>query len=227
MLHRFHPDLARLHLRVAHRELRAAWRNGTLPQWRLVLAPLLVLGVLGSALPGPWRWIAGLGTGLGAASWLLLGDHLFRIERWRTQVGGAQRTLRVVDGLLQSGWRIAPADGLVLVGRTGVLVVESVSWSGTVSLVSGVPVRTFADDPDGAVAMTGLPARMRRLATGCAETVDGAAEVTPVVVIWGDFPAAAIVDDGIAYVRGDAFADWIGARRPRLQPVPTVLAAAA
>lgn len=122
MLRRIHPDLAQMHLRVAHRELRAAWRAGSLPHWRFVLAPLLALCLLGSALPGPWRWIAGLGSGLGVSLWLVLGDRLARVERWRTKAGSAHRTLRVMDRLLDEGWQVAPDEGLVLVGTPVVVI---------------------------------------------------------------------------------------------------------
>ena len=229
-MRRIHPDLAQVHLRLAHRELRAAWRAGTLPHWRLVLGPLLVIGLLGSALPGPWRWIAGLTSGLGLALWLVLGDRLARLERWRTRIGSVHLTLRVVDRLLAEGWSASADEGLALVGPGGVYVVESVSWSGRVEVVGGVPVRTFADDPDGAVAMTGLPDRVRRLAGERAELLGSSGihvTVTPVVVIWGEFAAGACVDTGVAYLRGDELAGWLSARCPSHRSDPEVLAAVA
>ena len=138
MLRRLRPDRACAGLPAARGELRAARRTCPEPHWRCLLVPLLALGVLGSLLPRPWCWIAGLGSGLVVALWLALDDRLRWVERWRATYVAVQRASRVLDGSDAASRCGSPAGVRVLVGRSYAAMLEPASWSPT--------ARPFADD---------------------------------------------------------------------------------
>jgi hypothetical protein len=233
MLERLHPDETRRRLLHRSDEVRHAWHTRSLPQCRLVLAPLLVLGLVAGIAPGPWRFVAGAFSGVLLAAWLMLPDgRVARLERWRVRHDGHHRTARALRAA--GGWVRLPEPGdgpsMVVAGPGGICLIESVCWSGTITVTDGAPVRAFADDPDAAIAMTGVPGRMRRLATERRSSLAAAgavAHVRPVLVIWGDLADGVVEDAGVTYVRGDLLAEWLTGLRQGLRALPSVTATAA
>ncbi len=85
--------------------------------------------------------------------------------------------------------------------------------SGTVRLEEGVLTIRYPDDPDEVVTLPRLAAQMRGRAAELKAThrfTDGVRRwVTPVVVLWADFPQRRVEHDGITYLHGSELVSWL------------------
>jgi hypothetical protein len=71
----------------------------------------------------------------------------------------------------------------------------------------------YVDDPDEVVTLPRLGDQVRGRAKDLCATLrseNGMPDwVTPVVVLWADFPARCVERDGVVYVHGDELVGWL------------------
>jgi hypothetical protein len=82
-----------------------------------------------------------------------------------------------------------------------------------VRLEDGVLTVRYPDDPDEVFSMPRLGDQVRGRAKDLCATLrseNGVYDwVTPVVVLWADFPARRVEHDGVVYVHGDELVGWL------------------
>jgi hypothetical protein len=168
-----------------------------------------------------WWWGAGLVTGgLTAVAMWALDEPPGYITKWGVGAAGEKRTAKALRPLLREGWRVThdvqrehENFDHVLVGPPGVFLLETKVRSGTVTLEDGTITIRYPDDPDEVVTLPRLTAQMRGRARDLRAThrfEEGVRRwVTPVVVLWADFPERYAEDDGVTYIHGDDLVDWL------------------
>jgi hypothetical protein len=169
----------------------------------------------------PWWWFAGGVTGgLATVAWLVLGAPPEHIAKWGRGAAGERRTAKVLRPLIREGWTVAHDVPLsrgnldhVLVGPAGVFLLETKFRYGRVKLEDGVLTIRYPDDPDEVFSMPHLGDQVRGRAKNLCVTLrsgNGVPDwVTPVVVLWADFPAQRVERDGVVYVHGDELVGWL------------------
>lgn len=214
--------------KARYEELRGNWRRRVLPRFRMVVWPIIALSFAGAFLPGRWGWGLGFLGGCAYGFWLYVRDAVPRhIERWLDGAEGERWTEKQLLRLEKQGWRVAHdlqgkygnVDHLV-VGPAGVFLLDSKNWFGDVTVADGVATVTPRDNPDAAWSETGLARRMRGMSAGNKEALQSLTGVRTwiqaVVVVWAPFPQKAVVSNDIAYVSGDALAEWLLSRDKKL-----------
>jgi hypothetical protein len=169
----------------------------------------------------PWWYFAGAVTGgLLTVAMFTFGDPPGYIAKWGVGAEGERRTARALRPLLRKGWRVThdvqrahENFDHVLVGPPGVFLLETKVRAGTVKLENGTLTIHYPDDPEEVVTLPRLAAQMRGRAADLRTThgfEDGARRwVTPVVVLWADFPERCSEHDGVTYVHGDELVGWL------------------
>jgi hypothetical protein len=186
---------------------------------------VLVIGVVVLILNGhEVSWLAGVIAGGGAGAWVAL--HRGRPARRRptAELRAEHRTATALEPLRSAGWRfLHDVRGLdttfdhIAIGPGGVIVLQSISPDGTVTMRGGELMLERQVGPD-------LPTRLERLRpralTDASAVRSDVARVTgrrlwvqAVVVIWSDFPAGCVADGRCVFIHGSRLADWL-ARRP-------------
>jgi hypothetical protein len=167
-----------------------------------------------------WYFAGGVTGGLLMVAAYTLGDPPGYIAKWRLGAEGERRTAKALRPLLRTGWtvihdvqRAHENFDHVLVGPPGVFLLETKVRAGTVSLEDGLLTIRYPDDPEEVVTLPRLAAQMRGRARDLRAThrfEDGVRRwVTPVVVLWADFPDRLVELDGIAYIHGDELVGWL------------------
>ena len=213
----------------ARRGARARPRSADLT----ALLGVVLIGVLVLILDGDEvSWLAGVTAG-GAGAWLVLQRDARRPRRGaHGDTRPQRRTAVAVEPLASAGWRLLhDVRGLhttcdhIAIGSGGVLVLQSMSPDGVVTMHGGELSVERRLDPDAAPRLERL--RPRAVIDASAFRAD-VAQVTgrrlwvqAVVVIWSEFPAGCVVDGRCVYIHGSRLAAWL-ARRPtsstRLRP---------
>jgi len=167
----------------------------------------------------------GLALGAGISFYVLaLENPPEHIDRWRRGADGERRTARTLRALDRSGWTVVhdlDSDygnvDHVVVGPSGVFLLDSKSPGGEVTVDGGVLKVRWLEDPDDGYEIPGISRRMRASAAGLQRRLAGAARwVDPVVVIWGRFEQRTVEADGVAFVHGDELAGWLAGKTYRL-----------
>jgi hypothetical protein len=217
--------------------------HGTRVRARAVLAELtvplgvLAIGLLVLLLDGhEVSWLAGVIAGGGAGAWVVLHrggrPALRRNRRADAQPRAEHRTATTLEPLRGAGWRfLHDVRGLdttfdhIAIGRGGVIVLQSVSPEGAVTMRGGEPV---LERRPGAGAEP-HPERLRPRALTDASAFRHDVEritgrrlwVQAVVVIWSEFPAGCVTDGRCVYIHGSRLADWLARRPHQLEPSAT------
>jgi hypothetical protein len=177
----------------------------------------------------PWWWFAGAVTGaMLTSAWFFLNGPPGYVVNWGLGAEGERRTAKVLRPLLRKGWTVThdvqrPHENFdhVLAGPPGVFLLETKVRVGTVRLEQGTPTIRYPDDPDEVVTLPRLAAQMHGRARDLRAALrfeNGAPRwVTPVVVLWADFPERCVEHDGVTYVHGDELVGWL-----RSLPSPNV-----
>lgn len=199
-----------------------------LPRIRLVVWPLIGLGIAGVALPGMWRWSAGFLAGCWFCFWVLIRDQVpSHIGHWLDGAEGERWTAKALRPLESQGWvvahdlqgRFGNVDHMV-VGPGGVFLLDSKNWFGVVTVADGVATVTPRDNPDAAWSWPRLSGALRGASAGNKEALEKLTGirtwVQPVVVIWAPFEQGCEVSGGVAYVAGEQVADWLREQPARL-----------
>ena len=185
--------------------------------------------ILAASVAAGWawpsqRWTAGFLGGVASAFFILLRlSPPGWIENWQQGAWGEKATAKVLGPLEKEGWVVlhdlsAERGNLdhIVIGPGGVFLLDSKRLSGSVNIdPDGVTVRRF-DDPDLTYHHPG-GGHLRALAL---ETHDRVRQVTrinqwvtPVMVIWAEFPQRIAQHEKCYYVHGDDLADWLRAQQ--------------
>jgi hypothetical protein len=173
----------------------------------------------------PWWWFAGGVTGglLMVAVFTYVNPPPY-IAKWAVGADGERRTAKALRPILRKKqWSVRhdvqrPHENFdhVLVGPPGVFLLETKVRVGRVRLEDGTLTIRYPDDPDEVVTLPRLAAQMRGRAAELRAThrfEDGArCWVTPVVVLWADFPQRRVAHGGITYLHGDELVSWLRSR---------------
>jgi hypothetical protein len=142
------------------------------------------------------------------------------------------QTVTTLEPLRSAGWHLLhEVRGLdttfdhIAIGHGGVIVLQSMSPDGVVSMRGGEPMVER-------VASEGAEPRLERLRPRAltdasafrhdVERVTGRRLwVQAVVVIWSEFPAGCVVDGRCVYIHGARLADWLSRRPHQLDPAAT------
>ncbi len=185
-----------------YEELARAWRRQARSKFLLVGSAFLAIAVAVNVLSGVshhWRSYAGFVTGALAGVFVtLVSSPPAWIEHWQDGAWGEERTGKVLEQLLDEGWQVVhdlPAKygnlDHVVVGPGGIFLLDSKRWHGSVSIAGDVATIQRIEDSDlsyryekashlrGQAAEVNERVRLKTRATFW---------VSPVVVIWGDFP---------------------------------------
>lgn len=149
------------------------------------------------------------------------------VENWQSGAWGERATAKVLRQLEQDGWivlhdlsaRRGNVDHIA-VGPAGVYLLDSKRLGGSVSVDDNrVMVRRF-DDPDLKYEHTGsrhLLSLARQSHQRVAATSRIKTWVTPVMVIWADFPQR-IAEARCVYVHGEELVGWLRSRPQTIAP---------
>lgn len=191
----------------------------------LLAAALALLGVL-SIVRGIDRWSFAVGAIAGGlitmAMWLRDEPPEF-IAKWGRGADGERRTARALGPLLNEGWKVrhdvavdyGNADHVLLSPAGAAFLLETKALAGQITLERGKLTCRFADDPeqvrryDVEQQIVSLMEQVQDKWTASAGRE--APTFHPVVVIWGNFPGRVVQDGQLAYVAGDALAEYLRA----------------
>lgn len=216
-------------------------------------APLgvLLIGALVLIFDGnELSWLVGVIAGGSAGAWLVLRRGNPRpFRRSPATMRAEHRTASALRPLEGAGWHFRhDVRGLdttydhVAIGPGGVIVLQSISADGVVTMRGGEPVLEQRLSPNAAPRLQRLSAdaaprlqRLRPRAVTDASAFRGDVErlagrrlwVQAVVVLWSDFPAGCVVDGRCVFIHGSRLADWLARRPHQLDPAQTDDVAAA
>lgn len=195
---------------------------------------VVVIGVLVLILDGhEVSWLAGVIAGGGAGVLVALRGGAWPARRRAHAVLRAEhRTARALDPLTGAGWRVLhEIRGLdttfehIAVGHGGVIVLQSISPDGVVSLRGGELILERQPSPGAAPRLERLRPRAVTDATALRHDVDRLTGqrlwVQAVVVIWSDFPAGCVTDGRCVFIHGSRLAEWLARRPHQLDPAAT------
>ncbi len=182
----------------------------------------IVLAVIGNIalLHLGHPWMAGFWTGILLTMWVALRELVpDRIDYWARGADGEKKTKRRIDRLppewsayhdLDTGH--GNIDHLV-VGPGGLFVLDSKTWRGTITVTPDIVTIQRWGDPRGQTWSSGP---VVSLAVQTRDRIKALTKinqfVTPVVVVWGDFPQGVAEVKGVTFVHGDRLVEWLMAR---------------
>jgi Nuclease-related domain len=214
-----------------YRTLLRSWRARNHIFILLTVVPIVVW-VLACALLWPAHRGSYASFGIGAASVLYIAVRLLlvpaHIERWRDGAETEKQTAKQLRPLLRDAHWTAVHDRAsrygnrdhVVVGPSGVYLLDTKAPVGIVSVKSGVMTVRRREDPEDLYEQHSLAGRMRGAAAELADDLGRATGqrpwVTPVVVIWAPFEQHAIEDGGVLWVHGKALREWLASQEAKL-----------
>lgn len=197
-----------------------------------VLVPLFLL------IPAHREFYVGLLLGSFLGMYMAMVDSPPEwIDKWRRGAEGERQTAKRLRDLKRAGWHVLhdmqrPRWNLdhLVVGPGGVFLLDTKAWSGEIEIAGGRVAVRHSDDPLDSWSRPSPSGFLKRAAadlSGLLRTATGIAVfVQPAVVVWGDFPARRVEDEGVSYLHGDELARWLRDQPSRLSPeVATRIAA--
>jgi hypothetical protein len=188
-------------------------------------------------------WLAGVVAGAAAGAWVAVRRGAERTPlrlpgpgHVRPRVGHApsalvagRRTEAAIASLEHSGWRfLHDVPGIdttydhIAIGPGGVIIMQSMSPAGVITMQGGQPVLEHPAAPGAQPRLERL--RPRALADAAAFR-DGVQRLTgrrlwvqAAVVFWGDFPDECVADGRSVFIHGSRLAEWIARRPHQLDP---------
>lgn len=194
-----------------------------------LICSAVVLASFVSAQRWPaYAWTCGVFGGAALAFWVVARiSPPAWIENWQSGSWGEVATAKALRKLEPDGWVVLhdlPAGrgnvDHIAVGPGGVYLLDSKRLGGSVTVDgNGVTVRRF-DDPDlsyqhsgsGHILSLARQTHQRVLASTRIKTW-----VTPVMVLWAEFPQR-VAQDRCVYVHGDELVAWLRARPQTIAP---------
>ncbi len=207
-------------------ELSKSWRRRNAKFFAALgtLCGLVAIGSLIAARLWPQAtWLLGFSAGTAVTFFMLVWlSPPGWIENWQVGAWGEVATGKVLAELDLTQWSVihdvktehGNVDHIA-VGPGGVFVLDSKRLGGRVSVESGVIRVQRLDDADLSYVHAGSPA-VRRLAAQTSERIQATTHikqwVTPVMVVWADFPQRVVETDCVV-IHGDELVAWLE-RRP-------------
>jgi hypothetical protein len=208
-----------------YNELSRSWRRRNRKMFAvvaLICVSLLIASLLAAQRWPAHSWWFGLLGGAALTFWVIARlSAPGWIENWQSGAWGEQATAKVLRGLEREGWIVlhdlrAGRGNVdhIAVGPGGVYLLDSKRLGGSVSVDDkGVTVRRI-DDPDltyqhpgsGHLLSLARQTHHRVLASSRINTW-----VTPVMVLWAEFPQR-VAEDRCFYVHGEELVAWLGSR---------------
>jgi Nuclease-related domain len=149
------------------------------------------------------------------------------IENWQRGAEGERKTAKVLKPLQRSGLHvfhdIQTGHGNydhVLVGPTGVFLLETKNLNGIVEMRDGTPHLLRRHDPDAETPIKRMRPSVLSAAARLKQEIERQAGLRPwvqaVVVLWADFPEGLAEHDRCAYVHGSRLRAWLRSRPNRI-----------
>lgn len=205
-------------------ELTRSWRRRHLALFAwlgLVCGGVAIATFVLSRYLSSAAWSLGFLGGCAVALWIIarLSPPTW-IENWQTGSWGEQSTGKVLRTLERQGWLVLHdlPEGTgnidhIVIGPPGVFLLDSKRLGGVVSIDERgrVDVRRI-DDPDLGYHFTGTD-HVVALAARTHDRIRVSRRmniwVTPVVVLWAEFPQGVVQGRRCSYVGGEALVDWL------------------
>jgi hypothetical protein len=197
-----------------------------------VLLGVVMIGVLVLVLDGhEVSWLAGLIVGGGACLAMGRGGRPAR-RGPEAELRAEQRTARAFEPLHSAGWRfehdVRGFDSTfdhIAIGHGGVIVLQSMSPDGVVTMRGGELLLERAASPGGPPRFERLRPRALSDAAAFRQDVERLTGrrlwVQAVVVIWSEFPAGCVTDGRCVFIHGSRLAAWLARRPHQLDPAAT------
>jgi hypothetical protein len=165
--------------------------------------------------------------GLAGIYGAMIGSPPEWMDRWRRGAEGERRTEKQLRVLGKQGWQlhhdIESRRGNfdhVAVGPNGVFVLETKDLTGRISISGGKVIAERSEHRLDRWSNDEIGKQARGLAFELHEHLLAVAQVrtwvTPVVVLWADFPAGIQEDHGVAYVQGGRVAEYLASHSGRV-----------
>jgi Nuclease-related domain len=199
-----------------------------------VAAPLgaMLIGVVVLIVDGnELSWLAGVIAGGSTGAWVVLqrGGLQRSYRRSHAEARAEHRTLAALAPLEEAGWRfLHEIRGLdstydhIAIGPGGVIVLQSISTDGVVTMRGGEPMLERHLGPDAPPRLQRLRPRALTDASAFRRDVERLSGrqlwVQAVAVLWSEFPAGCVVDGRCVYIHGSRLADWLTRRPHQLDP---------
>lgn len=203
-----------------YRELRRQHFRRLRVPLRLLRLFVAVAVLVGPFVPGIVKFYSGVLAGAALALIVMARDTMpERIECWARGAEGERRTAKVLRPLQREGWIVrhdlqgerGNVDHL-LIGPTGVFLLDTRSWAGRISVSDGVPAKAYHDTGDEC-RYSRLPVRIKAAAAETSRALSAMTGqrtwVNAVVVFWGNFEQQVVTADKVTYVHGDALVAWL------------------
>ncbi|MGZ4273522.1 MAG: hypothetical protein ACXVR1_16945 [Solirubrobacteraceae bacterium] len=240
-------DVQPTHLRAERGARERSWRANLVADLGAALG-VIAIGALVLLFDGQeLSWLAGLVAGAAAGAWVAVrrgaGSTPVRVPapvrpraRARVRVGhapaavaAARQTESAIGSLEHSGWRLLhDVPGIdttydhIAVGPGGVILMQSMSPAGIVTMRSGEPV---LEHPATGRAQPRLERLRPRALADAATFRDGVQRLTgrrlwvqAVVVFWAEFPDGCVADGRTVFIHGSRLAEWMARRPHQLDP---------
>ena len=204
---------------------------------------VIVIGVVVLIFDGhEVSWLAGVIAGGGAGAWVALHRG---VRPYRRRAGGPDPELRgehrtgtALEPLQSGGWRfLHDVRGLdttfdhIAIGPGGVIVLQSMSPDGVVTMRGGELIQERRTTPDAPPRLQRLRPRALSDASAFRHDVERLTGrrlwVQAVVVIWSEFPAGCVADGRCVFIHGSRLAGWLARRPHQLDSAETEDVAAA
>ena len=143
------------------------------------------------------------------------------IAKWGRGAEGERKTAKAITPLLREGWKVrhdvdvgrGNADHLLLNPAGVAFLLETKKLTGRITVEHGRLTCRFPDDPDE-LRRYDLQSQIAALASQVRDQWSRrsgreAPQLRTVVVLWGIFPARIVRHGELAYVAGDALADYL------------------
>ena len=184
-------------------------------------------------------WLAGVIAGGGAGAWVALRRGDARPRRRRgAELRAEHRTAAALEPVRGAGWRfLHGVRGFdttfdhIAIGPGGVIVLQSISPEGVVTMRGGEPVTERRPTPESPARAQRLRPRALSDASAFRHDVERLTGrrlwVQAVVVIWSEFPAGCVTDGHCVFIHGSRLAGWLARRPHQLDAAETEDVAAA
>ena len=217
---------ADLHAEEARPPARRARARSLLGELTVPLG-VIAIGVIVLIFDGhEVSWLAGVIAGGGAGAWVALrrgGARALAVVAAPScvpSIGPPPRSSRCVapDGAFLHGVRgFDTTFDHIAIGPGGVIVLQSISPEGVVTMRGGEPVTERRPTPESPARAQRLRPRALSDASAFRHDVERLTGrrlwVQAVVVIWSEFPAGCVTDGHCVFIHGSRLAGWL-ARRP-------------
>jgi hypothetical protein len=213
-----------------------AWRARSRLVFLIAFTPFVLGGLTGLVLEKHIiAWAFGALFGIGVGAWVAMRESPPEyIAKWQTGAEGEQKTQHVLAGLDASRWSVfhdvACRRGNydhILVGRPGVLLLDSKNLRGTVHMHGGEPYLRRPSDPEADERCAWVRSSALAGAASLKQDIErqtGRRQwVQAVVVLWSGFDEGIEESEKCVLIQGTHLRGWLEARADMLDDDATAL----